>query len=455
MKIFVAGALLCALTAPIWAQDAPPAAKPPAVKPPAAKPDAVKPNPANPETVEPQTGQPMSATPQADKKAPPTIGAGELRLDGKIKAMLNVGEWQMEAISWTSPRDVMTPFSDPKSKTIKIGADAYIHPVNETDKVALKDVKLGTRIAVIGKNSADGSLSAREVILLEGYGSRKTVGSLSSNPFTSALVRQSRKAREEGNLPVALKLAESAVTAAQGINDLSGEGLATQDKTLLLMDMGEVEAAGKSAERVEAIGRSLSNSLLIAMGMNTRGRVLAETGELDKAIQVFEAADPISAGSEPAIQLSTLSGLAQVYGQAERTTDLVATLQRIFPLEESLRQRDDATGTLLSLARTLAPTDATKAREYLTQATPRIDEAADEKKRAALRNLSARAKYALADKDGAKADFEAAATLYEGTGDTKRAETARGAFAKMEAKVAAKPGAPTAPVANDTNEGDQ
>ncbi len=437
MKIFVAGALLCALSAPVWAQEMPPAAKPDAN---------------TPETVEPQAGAPMTATPQANKKAAPTIGAGELRLDGKIKAMLNPGEWQMEAISWTSPREVMTEFSDPKSKTIKIGADAYIHPVGETDKVAIRDVKLGTRIAVIGKNAADGSLSAREIILLEGYGSRKTVGTLSSNPFTSALVRQSRKAREDGNLPQALKLIESAVTAAQGINDLSGEGLATQDKTLLLMDLGEVEAAGKSAERVEAIGRSLSNSLLIAMGMNTRGRVLAETGELDKAIQVFEAADPISASSEPEIQLSTLSGLAQVYGQAERTPDLVATLQRIFPLEESLRQPDDATGTLLSLARTLAPTDATKAKEYLTQATPRIDDAKDEKKRAALRSSSARAKYALGDKDGAKADFETSATLYDGVGDTKSAATARAAFAKMEAKGAAKPGAPAAPVADETGE---
>ena len=409
MKIRVAGALLCALCAPVLAQD-----------------------------------EPQTANSQTNKKAAPTVQEGELRLDGKIKAMLNVGEWQMEAISWTSPRDVTTPFSDPKSKTIVIGADAYIHPLGETDKIALKDVKLGTRIAVIGKNAADGSLAAREVILLEGYGSRKTIGTLSSNPFTSQLVGQSRKAREEGNLPQALKLAESAITAAQGINDLSGEGLATQDKTLLLLDMDEIEAAGKSAERVEAIGRNLSNPLLIAMGMNTRGRVLAQTGELEKAIEVLEAADPVSAGSEPAIQLSTLSALAEAYIQAERTNDAVATLQRILPLEESLRQSDDATGTLLALTQALAATDTVKAREYLAQAAPRIDNAADENKRAALRTESATAKYALGDKDAAKADLEAAAKLYESVGDTQRAQLVRAMFAKMEARKA---GATTAPAA--------
>ena len=420
MKILVAGALLCALCAPVMAQNAP------------------------------------DAPAQTDKKAVPTIQAGELRLDGKIKAMLNVGEWQMEAISWTSPREVTTAFSDPKSKTIKVNADAYIHPLNETDKVALKEVKLGDRIAVIGKNAADGSLVAREVILLEGYGSRKTVGVVSSNPFTSNLVRQSRKAREEGNLPRALQLAEAAITAAQGINDLSGEGLATQDKTLLLLDMGEIEAAGKSAARVESLGRSVNSSLLIAMGMNTQGRVLAETGQLEKAIQILEAADPISAGSEQVIHLSTLGALVGVYGQAERTRDVVATLQRILPLEESLRQRDDATETLLSLAEVLAPTDGTKAREYLAQAMPRIDEAADEKKRANLRRAAGEAKFALGDKEGAKTEFETSAKLFESVGDTKRAATVRSIFGQLEGgKKEGKAAAPTAPAQGDVDNGDE
>ena len=409
MKITIAGALLGALCAPVAAQNMPQPAAPPSEKPASTSVSGIQ--------------------------------AGELRLDGKIKGILNAGEWQMEAISWTSPRDVTTDFSDPKSKLVKVGADAYIHPLNQTDKVALKDVKLGTRVAVIGRNAADGSLAAREIILLEGYGSRKTIGTVSSNPFTSKLIDQSRKAREEGNLPRALALAESAITAAQGINDLSGEGLATQDKTLLLLDMGQPEKAAQSAARVEALGRSISNTLLITMGMNTQGRVLAQSGQLDKAIQILEAADPISAGGEPALYLSTLSTLASVYAQADRNRDVVATLQRILPLEESLRQPDDATETMLGLAQALATTDATKAREYLTQAAPRIDQAADEKKRARLRRAAGEAKFALGDKDGAKAEFETAAKLYESVGDTVRAAAMRALPAQLEAGDKPKPAA--------------
>ncbi len=396
MKILIAGALLCALCAPVLAQDAPA---------------------------------------KADKKAVSTIEAGELRLDGKIKAVLNVGEWQMEAISWTSPRDVTTGFDDPKSKTIKVGADAYIHPLGETDKVALKDVKLGTRVAVIGKNAADGSLAAREVILLEGYGQRKTVGTLSSNRFTSALVDQSRKARDEGNMIQAMALIDKAITAAQGINDLSGEGLATQDKTLLLFDDDKIEEAGKTAQRVETIGRTLSNPLLITMGMTGRANVLLATDKVDEAIEVLQAADPISAGSEPGIQVSVLRLLASAYGQAEKPKELMATLQRLFPLQESLRQGDEATRTLLTLANVQLDSDPTAARETLKQAVARIPDTSDEKKRANLQMMAGSARYQLGDKDAAKADFETAAKLLEGVGDTKGAARMRAMPATIDARM--------------------
>ena len=396
MKILVAGALLCALCAPVRAQDAPA---------------------------------------KDDKKVVSTIEAGELRLDGKIKAVLNVGQWQMEAISWTSPRDVTTGFDDPKSKTIVVGADAYIHPLGETDKVALKDVKLGTRIAVIGKNSADGSLAAREVILLEGYGQRKTVGTLSSNRFTSALVDQSRKARDEGNMILAMSLIDKAITAAQGINDLSGEGLATQDKTLLLFDDDKIEEAGKAAARVETIGRTLSNPLLITMGMTGRANVMLATDKVDEAIETLELADPISTGSEPGIQVSVLRLLVSAYAQADKPKELTAMLQRLFPLQESLRQGDEATRTLLTLANVQLDTDPTTARATLKQAVARIPDTTDEKKRAALTAQAGSARYQLGDKDAAKADFETAAKLLEGVGDAKGAARMRAMPATIDARI--------------------
>lgn len=415
MKILVAGALLCALCAPVLAQNAP--------------------------------------TKEA-KNAPPTVEAGELRLDGKIKAVLNVGEWQMEAVSWTSPRQVTTGFDEPKSKTIKVGATVYIHPLGETEKVALKDVKLGARIAVIGKNSADGSLSAREVILLEGYGARKTLGTLNSNPFTSAFVAQSRKARDEGNMIQAMAFIEKAISTAQGLNDLSGEGLATQDKVLLLLDNDQVEEAGKASARVEALGRNLSNTLLITTGMTGRANVLMGIGKLKEAIEILEAADPISAGSDPGIQVSVLRLMVRAYNQAEKPKELTAALQRLFPIQESLRQGDEATRTLLMLANVQADSDAAASRETLKQAVARIPDTSDEKQRAALTVIAGTTRYSLGDKDAAKADFETAAKLLESVADTKGAVKMRAMFDEMEIEKKKKAGdkTPATPDANKTDE---
>ena len=367
-----------------------------------------------------------------DKLKIPPINAGELRLDGKIKAILDAGVWQMEALSWTSPRQVSTDFADPKSKSIKVADGAFIHPLGEAEKVALKDVKLGTRIAVIGKNAPDGSLVAREVVLLEGYGKRQRVGTVASNPYTIALVDQSRAMRDQGNLPQALALIEKAITTAQGLQDASGEGLATQDKVGILFDLDQPEKAAEAAARVEAIGRALSNSLLITMGMSGQASALASNGQIDAAIQKLEPADGISADSEPAIHLSVLNRLARLYLAAKRPKDAIATLQRVFPLEESLRKGDDATGTLLSLSSLLAKSQPAEARKYLDQATPRIANAADEKRRAALYTMSGQARYALGDKGDGKTDFETAAKLFDGLGDTRSAAAARALPAKLD-----------------------
>jgi len=391
---------------------------------------------------------PASMASAKAKAALAKINAGELRLDGKISALLGEGAWQMEAVSWTSPRGVTTDFDDLKTKAVQLGAKTFIHPLDDATPVALKEVKLGASIAVIGKPGADGSLVAREIVLLEGYGARKEVGSLNTNPESSKLIDQSRRARDDGQLPKALKLALEAADTAKGYEDLSGEALATGDVANLYAELKQPDRALAAFARVQAIGDQIGNPLAQVLGLNGQARLLASAGKVDEAIQLLERAVTIGPATPTELQISTLRSLASVYARAGKRTEAVGALTRLFPLEDDGGQKDEATATLLSLARILAKTEADTARGYLDQARPRLEFVRDDKTKLRLSVEVALALKALND-PGAAAQFEVAAKLSEAQNDTEGAAQIRALATRGETE----PTAPAAPAPTDNGNG--
>ncbi len=360
------------------------------------------------------------------------IGAGELRLDGKITAILGEGVWQIQATSWTSPRGVSTDFDEPKNKGVTVAKSADIHPRGEPEAVPLRDVTLSSRVAIIGKNSADGSIIAREVILLEGYGSRRTVGAVTTSPFTWALVKQSRDARDAGQLPKALMLIDKAISTAKGVGDVSGEGLATQDKALLHADLEQPQEAFAAFTRVQTIGRTLGNSLLLSLGLNGGASMLRASGENAKALELLKEADTASTNSEAAIHLSILGNLATTYLLAGQLQNGVATLNRVHPLEDRAGKEGDAGETLLLVAALTATERPTAARQALTEVQPRIDRARDEKSKAGLVGAAALVRWRLGEKDAARAGFTQAAQMLQTAGAGGEAKRWEGMAARLE-----------------------
>ncbi len=382
------------------------------------------------------------AAPKTAAKADPDAAAkakleivkpGELRLDGKITAILGEGMWQIQATSWTSPRGVSTDFDEPKTKAVSVAATTNIHPRGEIEPVTLREVKLSSRVAIIGKNSADGSLIAREVVLLEGYGSRRTVGAIPTNPFTSALVKQSRDARDAGQLPKALQIIDRAISTAKGVSDLSGEGLATQDKGILHADLEQPQEAMNAFTRVQTIGRTLGNSLLLSLGLNGGARMLNASGQNEKALAMLKEADTVSATSEPAIHLSILGNLARTYLVAGQLQQGVATLNRIHPLEDAAGKPSDAAETLLFVAALSATERSAQARQTLTDVQIRIDNARDEKDKANLLGHAALVRWRLGERDEARTGFNAAAQGFQAAGASNETKRWEGMAARLEA----------------------
>ncbi len=446
-SVVLCGALLIPLLSPARAQDEAPKTAPPAAKP-NVKPDA---------KIDPQA---------AEKAKLELVQAGELRLDGKITAILGEGVWQMEAVSWTSPRGVSTNFDEPKSKGITVAATANIHERGQIEAVPLREVKIAARVAIIGKNAPDGTLIAREVVLLDKLNVR-TIGSVRTNPFTSVLLRQSREARAAGQLPKALQLIEKAIATARGQGDLGGEGLATQDKVIILAGMEQRKEALDASNRVIAIGRQLGNPLILSLGLDGAASMLNFSGQTEKALTLLKEADTASAPLEPSLHLEILADLARTYLVAGQLQNGIATFNRLAPLEDAAGKPSDAGETLLQVAALTAVERPTAARQTLTDVQGRIDRARDEKAKAGLVGTSALVRWRLGEKDAARTGFSEAATLLQAAGASAEARRWEGMAARLEAAdenwqsffLAASgikrdvPGTPTPPAENGPADG--
>ncbi len=374
------------------------------------------------------------------KPAMEQVKAGELRLDGRITAVLGPGLWQLDAISWTSPRGVTTEFDEVKSKGVQVAPDAFIHPLGSMAKVDLKDIKLKSNVAVIGKNGADGTVQAREVILLEGYGDHETVGTLTINPISSGLIDQSRRARDAGQLPRALELAQRAAETAAGSGDVSGEALCTQDIAILYSDLKQGKNALEAYKHAQALGERLHNPMVQVLGMEGQGNVLSAMGQNDEATAQLESTVTFSAATSTTIQISVLDSLVSAYTRAKKNNEAVGALTRLLPLEDNAGKYDDATATLLSIVALQATSDPNSAKQHLTDATERMNNVRDESKRLSLTILYARALKATGDTAGTAQQYEAAAKLADAKNQTELATRLR-ALATGKAPTPPAPGA--------------
>ncbi|BCM90295.1 hypothetical protein IAD21_02146 [Abditibacteriota bacterium] len=390
------------------------------------------------------TSAPKPPASTAAKPALEQVKVGELRLDGKISAVVGTGQWLLDAISWTSPRGVTTSFDEVKPKTVQLAPDAFIHPLGSMAKVDVKNIKLKSNIAVIGKNGADGTVQVREVILLEGYGDREMVGTLTINPVSHQLIEQSRRARDAGQLTKALELARQAAETAAG-GDPSGEALATQDVGLLYSELKQGKNAVESFKHAQSLGERLHNPMVQVLALEGQGGALAGMGQTDQAITLLEQAVGISAATSSTIRMSVLSSLARVYTIAKKNNEAAGALMRLFPLEEDAGKYDDATETLLSMVVLQATSDPTSAKGHLDEARERMNNIRDDSKRMDLTLAYAAALNAMKDKAGAALQYEAAAKLAEAKGDPAEATRIR-ALAARKVDV---PPAPGAEVGND------
>lgn len=380
--------------------------------------------------------KPPAAIPAQPKTETPR--AGELRLDGKLTAILGVGVWQVEAFSWTSPRGVTTDFEAVKTKNVFVAPTSLIHPRGEDEKIALRDVKLGTRVAVIGKNGADGTLQAREVVLLEGYGKVKTVGSVQINPISSALIGKAREAFDGGDQNKAIALTNSALKAAEAANDRPGQAFSLNDLGLIFLRTQQFERAKDAYQKSEAIWRNLGDDTSHAIALSGLASSFLALDDAKSALPFIQRALPLSQ-SVPQLNASVLNRLGSVYYALKMRDEALQTAETLVPIAQNLREWEDAAEASINVAELSALTDAPRARKSLARADELAKNITDEKVKANLNSSYAAVLWILGDKDAANARLESAAQVFEAAGDAKTATQIRASKEKWDADAPENP----------------
>lgn len=361
---------------------------------------------------------PKTAEAQPAKVEPPKENAleGELRLDGKITVVLGPGQWVVEAVSWTSPKGVTTNFDDPKNKNVLLNSDAFLHPHAEYEKVPLDEVKVGSRVAVIGKNQPDGTLKVREVVLLEGYGAHKKVGSLRTNAETSRLIRQSREARDLGQINRAIELAKRAAEIAQGMGDMSGEALASQDVGNLYIQEEKYEEAMSYYTREETLGKALSNPLPITFGKLGRASVMVSTDQTEDAIPVLQEAIPFSLSTPATLQIDVLDLLSMSYVALGQSGEAIGIMEKLYPLQAGNGQGDGSVKTRAYIALLRAADEPDAARTVLDQIAGNVPRIANDGIRGNTQGIVGLTLWRMGEKEAAAEQFQTAIKTFKDSG---------------------------------------
>lgn len=249
------------------------------------------PETAPPATTDAPPAAPAPAAPATDAAKPPkepVLKAGEVRLDGKLVGITGKNAFVMQAISYSTPSGKTIEFEEVKRKVVKVATDASLHARgNGSRRYAFADLKLGGRVAVIGKNDANGALIAREVVLLD-VSDIRMARTVIVSPAVGLLTREAMEARKSGQLERAVRLYTSAIGVAQQSNDGQGLSLALNNLGTVYSEMNDPAKALQVYTRALNNNRSMNDVEGQGLVLSNIGGVLEGTGREGEAFKTYE-----------------------------------------------------------------------------------------------------------------------------------------------------------------------
>lgn len=328
---------------------------------------------------------------EGDAKAPsepaivePVVKAGEIRVDGKVTALISGALITINVMSFTTPAGKTVELSETKSKSIQLRVDTNYHErADATKKLAFEDLKLNRRISVIGKDMGSGEpLPAREIVMWpERDGNIKTLGVVQVNGETARLLTRGQDAFQIHDATAALKLFERAADAAQAQRDTKGQALSLDWAGSALSELEQLDKALEIHQRALVLWHESGDQASEALSLNHIATVYMRQKEGAKAVDALERATQLlgNKGSKKQFIL-TWGNLANAYMRVKEKEKAIAALSQVLPMVRGQNDKSEEASVLSGLAYLLAAnTQKEKAQATIDELVPLLDSVDDKR----------------------------------------------------------------------------
>ena len=376
----------------------------------------------------------------------PKVNAGEVRLDGTVTAITGGDSITIDATSYTTPSGKTVEFDKAKSKDVQLGASADLRErADAAKKLAFKDLKLGRRIAVIGKDGGSGKgLIAREIVLWpERDNERESMGVVRVNAETARLMNSGREALQVHDAVTALRFFLRAGEAAQGHSDTPGQALSLDWTGAAYTELEQLDKAVEAYTRAVSLWGSTGDAAGQALSLNNLASVYSRQNDNDKVIEVLERASQLlGPRGEKDRFVMTWTNLAHAYF-AKEPAKAIDAMTQVLSRVRGQTDKSEEVSALSDLAYLNAATGKKdEAQANLDAALSLLDAAQDKRAKASSFDSLGRAYVYLGQKDNALEYFRRALTSYRDLNDKVGADAAQKNIDRLEKNDTATGAAP-------------
>lgn len=391
---------------------------------------------------------PVCAQANASKLGAASISKGEIRLDGRIKAITGPRGFDIEAVSFTSQVGKRFEFEEAKPKSVVGDAKTRVLAGNLTQALEWKEVKLGMRVALIGRDSAQG-LRARLVILTDHNSLYHAGSTIRLNRAVSVLVTRGRVLFDAHDFQGAMRVFRQAVNEARGLNDVAGTAAALGFLGSAYRELEQTANAENAYKEALKLGEAAPEGAGLGTLYHNLGLLYLDNDRDEEALKMLEKAHALRKEDSEFARASTMRALGSAYFQTAQFERAISLCHKVAPVLLAHNDFEGAATMHLAIAtaqRNLNNPEGQAA--ALRAARPIIEKVTDAAKKAQFfYSLGVNFKQ-LGDKSSVRVAWNASIELYLAAKDLRNAVNVRRELQQLDApkNPDAPPAVPATPI---------